>query len=35
MLASGLKDDYRQIRANRRDQKESSRYTAPSSRVGL
>jgi hypothetical protein len=35
MLASGLKDDYRQICANPWDDKETFRRTAPSSRVGL
>ena len=34
-LASGLKDDYRQICANRQDHKESFRRTAPGSRGGL
>jgi hypothetical protein len=35
MLASGLKDDYRKINANRQEQKEGFRRTAPSSRDGL
>jgi hypothetical protein len=35
MLASGLKDDYRQICANRWDHKETFCRTAPSGRVGL
>jgi len=35
MLASGLKDDYRQICANRWDYKETFCRTAPSGRVGL